>query len=297
MLSEDNKFSVLEEFKVGEMKKLILHESPKAVSEEVFYRSNNDPIFLQSFSGSLTLVNFWATWCAPCLNEMPSLSNLQKLKGDKNFKVVTIATMRNSPKSIENFFDKMSIVNLTKYQDPKGKLARSLKIAGLPLTILLNKDNKEVARFIGDADWSSPQALKLIEKAIEVRQRYHMQLYDEGSIHDTDCNRALTEQETRRLHNQWMNDVTSWMNNECLLQYTELMDQLKQRKYDAGRHRISQAAQHLKKQRFNKVLNDIAVKKQVFMRFVQYPNIWQPSGIHLFLDVLQELKNRSMEAR
>ncbi len=168
MLSEDNKFSVLEEFKVGEMKKLILHESPKAVSEEVFYRSNNDPIFLQSFSGSLTLVNFWATWCAPCLDEMPSLSNLQKLKGDKNFKVVTIATMRNSSKSIENFFDKMSIVNLTKYQDPKGKLARSLKIAGLPLTILLNKDNKEVARFIGDADWSSPQALKLIEKAIEV---------------------------------------------------------------------------------------------------------------------------------
>ena len=168
VLSEDNKFSVLEEFKVGEMKKLILHESPKAVSEEVFYRSNNDPIFLQSFSGSLTLVNFWATWCAPCLDEMPSLSNLQKLKGDKNFKVVTIATMRNSPKSIENFFNKMSIVNLTKYQDPKGKLARSLKIAGLPLTILLNKDNKEVARFIGDADWSSPQALKLIEKAIEV---------------------------------------------------------------------------------------------------------------------------------
>ena len=168
VLSEDNKFSVLEEFKVGEMKKLILHQSPKAISEEVFYRSNNDPIFLQSFSGSLTLVNFWATWCAPCLNEMPSLSNLQKLKGDKNFKVVTIATMRNSPKSIENFFDKMSIVNLTKYQDPKGKLARSLKIAGLPLTILLNKDNKEVARFIGDADWSSPQALKLIEKAIEV---------------------------------------------------------------------------------------------------------------------------------
>ena len=168
VLSEDNKFSVLEEFKVGEMKKLILHENPKAVSEEVFYRSNNNPIFLQSFSGSLTLVNFWATWCAPCLDEMPSLSNLQKLKGDKNFKVVTIATMRNSPKSIENFFDKMSIVNLTKYQDPKGKLARSLKIAGLPLTILLNKDNKEVARFIGDADWSSPQALKLIEKAIEV---------------------------------------------------------------------------------------------------------------------------------
>jgi thiol-disulfide isomerase/thioredoxin len=168
VLSDDNKFSVLEEFKVGEMKKLILHESPKAVSEEVFYNSNSDPIILKSFSGGLTLINFWATWCAPCLEEMPSLSNLQKIKGDNNFKVITIATMRNSSKSVDNFFKKMSIENLTRYQDPKGKLARSLKIAGLPLTILLNKDNEEVARFIGDADWSSPQALKLIEKAIEI---------------------------------------------------------------------------------------------------------------------------------
>ncbi|MDC3129369.1 TlpA family protein disulfide reductase [Paracoccaceae bacterium] len=168
VLSGDNKFSVLEEFKAGEMKKLILHESPKAVSEEVFYNSSNDPISLKSFSGRLTLVNFWATWCAPCLEEMPSLSNLQKIKGSEKFNVVTIATMRNSPKSVENFFNKMSIDNLTKYQDPKGKLARSLKIAGLPLTLLLNKDNKEVARFIGDADWSSPNALKLIEKATEI---------------------------------------------------------------------------------------------------------------------------------
>ena len=168
MLSDDNKFFILEEFKVGEMKKLILHESPKAVSEEVFYNSNSDPIILKSFSGGLTLINFWATWCAPCLEEMPSLSNLQKIKGDNNFKVITIATMRNSSKSVDNFFKKMSIENLTRYQDPKGKLARSLKIAGLPLTILLNKDNEEVARFIGDADWSSPQALKLIEKAIEI---------------------------------------------------------------------------------------------------------------------------------
>ena len=168
VLSDDNKFSILEEFKVGEMKKLILHESPKAVSEQVFYNSNSDPIILKSFSGGLTLINFWATWCAPCLEEMPSLSNLQKIKGDNNFKDITIATMRNSSKSVDNFFKKMSIENLTRYQDPKGKLARSLKIAGLPLTILLNKDNEEVARFIGDADWSSPQALKLIEKAIEI---------------------------------------------------------------------------------------------------------------------------------
>ena len=171
MLSEVNKFSILEEFKVGEMKKLILHETPKALSEEVFYRPNGDPVNLESFSESLTLVNFWATWCAPCLKEMPSLSNLQKIKGGKNFNVVTIATMRNSPKSVDKFFEKMSIDNLIKYQDPKGHLARSLKVAGLPLTILINRDSEEVARFIGDADWSSPQAVKLLEKAIEIEMQ------------------------------------------------------------------------------------------------------------------------------
>lgn len=171
VLSEVNKFSILEEFKVGEMKKLILHETPKALSEEVFYKPNGDPVILESFSESLTLVNFWATWCAPCLKEMPSLSNLQKIKGGKNFNVVTIATMRNSPKSVDKFFEKMSIDNLIKYQDPKGHLARSLKVAGLPLTILINRDSKEVARFIGDADWSSPQAVKLLEKAIEIEMQ------------------------------------------------------------------------------------------------------------------------------
>ena len=102
---------------------------------------------------------------------MPSLSNLQKIKGGKNFNVVTIATMRNSPKSVDKFFEKMSIDNLIKYQDPKGQLARSLKVAGLPLTILINRDSEEVARFIGDADWSSPQAVKLIEKAIEIEMQ------------------------------------------------------------------------------------------------------------------------------
>ena len=73
---------------------------------------------------------------------------------------------------MDKFFEKMSIDNLIKYQDPKGQLARSLKVAGLPLTILINGDSEEVARFIGDADWSSPQAVKLIEKAIEIEMQH-----------------------------------------------------------------------------------------------------------------------------
>ena len=72
---------------------------------------------------------------------------------------------------MDKFFEKMSIDNLIKYQDPKGQLARSLKVAGLPLTIFINKDSEEVARFIGDADWSSPQAVKSLEKAIEIEMQ------------------------------------------------------------------------------------------------------------------------------
>ena len=160
--------TTIEDLRSGSMKKLTFHTAAKAVPAVYFATADGDQKQLSDFQGKVVLLNFWATWCAPCLEEMPSLSNLQKIKGDDNFKVITIATMRNSSKSVDNFFKKMSIENLTRYQDPKGKLARSLKIAGLPLTILLNKDNEEVARFIGDADWSSPQALKLIEKAIEI---------------------------------------------------------------------------------------------------------------------------------
>ena len=127
-----------------------------------------------------------------------------------------------------------------------------------------------------------------------------------------DFNRSLTEEETKMLHNLWMNDVSSWMSVECLLLYNNLLKQgndvenkgkgkcktsVKGENNNRRGKGPGQQAQQLKKQRFNKVLNDIAVKKRVFMRFVQYPNIWKPSGIHLFLDVLRDLKNRSMEAR
>ena len=166
--ANETKFAKLNNQKFGDMKKMTIANNTTSAPKTIFFDTGGKELTLNDFKGRLTLVNFWATWCAPCLEEMPSLSNLQKIKGSEKFNVVTIATMRNSPKSVEKFFDKMSIDNLTKYQDPKGKLARSLKIAGLPLSILLNKDNQEVARFIGDADWSGPHALKLIDKATEV---------------------------------------------------------------------------------------------------------------------------------
>jgi len=90
--------------------------------------------------------------------------------GSDDFQVVTIATMRNSSKVIDAFFDEINVENLPKHQDPKGALARSLFVAGLPATLLIDEDGNEIGRLVGDANWSSPDALSMVGKFIELDQ-------------------------------------------------------------------------------------------------------------------------------
>ena len=153
MLSEVNKFSILEEFKVGEMKKLILHETPKALSEEVFYKPNGDPVNLESFSESLTLVNFWATWCAPCKEEMPSLDQLQSEKNLNNLKIFPINVGQDNLEKASKFFEDLGIDNLKIYFDSPITLAKKFGLRGVPTTILINKDGYEFARIVGSIDF------------------------------------------------------------------------------------------------------------------------------------------------
>ncbi|MEO0381693.1 MAG: TlpA disulfide reductase family protein, partial [Pseudomonadota bacterium] len=109
---------------------------------------------------------FWATWCAPCRHEMPMLSELQTAFGGDDFEVVTIATGRNSPAGIVKFFKDTGIDNLPRYQDPKQKLAAQMGVFGLPITVLIDRDGREIARLRGDADWSSDSAKAIIAELI-----------------------------------------------------------------------------------------------------------------------------------
>jgi len=163
-------FSSLADLKTGDMKKLVLHSDAKPVAQTVFFDESGTELTLSDFQGKTTVLNLWATWCAPCRYEMPSLSELQAALGSDDFQVVTIATMRNSSKVIDAFFDEINVENLPKHQDPKGALARSLFVAGLPATLLIDEDGNEIGRLVGDANWSSPDALSMVGKFIELDQ-------------------------------------------------------------------------------------------------------------------------------
>ena len=160
--------SSLEALRNGDMKKLVFQSDPKPVPETAFMLQDDEGIgTLADFRGQFVLLNFWATWCAPCRKEMPMLSELQAEFGSDDFKVLTIATGRNSPVGIKKFFDDMGIDNLPRHQDAKQELARNMGIFGLPITVIIDPEGNELARLRGDADWSSDSAKAILSSLLE----------------------------------------------------------------------------------------------------------------------------------
>ncbi|MEM1301086.1 MAG: TlpA disulfide reductase family protein [Pseudomonadota bacterium] len=154
--------AALEAMRVGEMKKLNFHSEPQPVSAEMFYLPDETEHSLEEYKGKYVLLNFWATWCAPCRHEMPMLSELQSEFGGEAFEVVTIATGRNKVAGMAKFFNEIGVENLPYYRDPKQRVARDMAVLGLPITVILNPEGKEIARMRGDADWASDSAKAII---------------------------------------------------------------------------------------------------------------------------------------
>jgi thiol-disulfide isomerase/thioredoxin len=113
--------------------------------------------------GRWVVVNFWATWCAPCRREMPALDALARERGGDDLAVLAIATGRNAPEAIAAFREEAGIATLATYTDPKSELARAMGVPGLPVTVILDRDGDEIARLLGDADWNAPEARALID--------------------------------------------------------------------------------------------------------------------------------------
>ena len=157
--------SQLEALREGTMKKLIFSE-PAPVSEETFTHADGGEFQLSDFQGKHVLVNFWATWCAPCRKEMPMLSELQSEFGGDAFEVVTIATGRNELAGIRRFLDEIDVDNLPLFLDPKQGLARDMAVLGLPITVILDPEGREIARMRGDAEWNSDSAKAIIAALI-----------------------------------------------------------------------------------------------------------------------------------
>lgn len=150
----------------GDMKKLNFHPELRKVSEKTFDAENGTKMTLADYEGQYVLLNFWATWCAPCRKEMPMLSDLQAEFGDDDFQVVTLATGRNAPPAMKKFFDEIGVDNLPLHRDPQSAVARDMAVLGLPVTALIDKNGNEIARLTGDADWSSDNAKAILRNVI-----------------------------------------------------------------------------------------------------------------------------------
>jgi thiol-disulfide isomerase/thioredoxin len=140
----------------GDMKKLAVHSTPAPVPDVVLLDAADGEHALADYKGKWVVLNFWATWCAPCRHEMPSLDRLQAAMPE--IAVVPVATGRNSVTGIEKFFAEAEVKSLPILRDPSSELARGMGVMGLPVTVILNPEGQEVARLIGDAEWDSASA-------------------------------------------------------------------------------------------------------------------------------------------
>jgi thiol-disulfide isomerase/thioredoxin len=134
-----------------------------AAPQASFNTPDSKPTSLKAFEGKPTLVNLWASWCAPCVKELPTLDKLAKAEGGR-LNVVAISQDDAPHTSVEAFL-KTHGVGLTSYQDPKMALSGALDAEVLPTSVLFDANGKEVWRYVGDQDWTSPEAAKLLGEA------------------------------------------------------------------------------------------------------------------------------------
>jgi thiol-disulfide isomerase/thioredoxin len=149
----------------GDMRKLSFHDEAKTVPDEVLADLDGVEHGLAEWQGKWVVLNFWATWCAPCRKEMPSLDRLAQTAGE-DVAVVTVATGRNPPAAVTRFFEEIGVESLPVLLDPKSALARQMGVLGLPLTVILNPEGQEIARLIGDAEWDGVNARAMLDALI-----------------------------------------------------------------------------------------------------------------------------------
>jgi len=138
-------------FEETPFRNITVHSEPKKYKEITFLDHEEKILKLSDFSSKFYILNFWATWCAPCKVEMPSLDKLNKIK---DFTVYPINLEKESPEKINKFYKNLNIKNLSFYFDENMNLVKLFSLRGVPTTIILDKERKEIARILGEIDFS-----------------------------------------------------------------------------------------------------------------------------------------------
>ena len=137
------------------IKNLVLINKPKTYEDVIFKDKDQKNVDLESYKGKLVVLNFWATWCVPCRDEMPSLDSLQANSKLNNLKIFPINIGQEDLIKSEIFFKDLNIRNLEVYFDSKITLAKKFTLRGVPTTILFNKEGLEFARILGSIDFNN----------------------------------------------------------------------------------------------------------------------------------------------
>lgn len=151
----------------GAMTTFVFKPQPEALPDVPFLNGDGAQMSLASFKGKVVLLNLWATWCAPCREEMPGLDKLQAELGSDKFQVVALAIDKAGVAGAKKFLADIKAEKLGVYADPTGKEGTTLKVIGMPTTILIDAEGREIGRLIGPAHWDSPEAKALVEAQLK----------------------------------------------------------------------------------------------------------------------------------
>ena len=149
----------------GELRKFVFSKTTKALPNLLILDADENVTEI-GYKEEILVINFWATWCAPCKKEMPSLNALAQNMKHEDFQIITVASGRNSKKAIDAFFNDYNLVNLSKYRDPRGKMAIEYGVTALPTTVVIDPTGVEIGRVIGDIDWDTANIHAFFKKLV-----------------------------------------------------------------------------------------------------------------------------------
>lgn len=153
-------------FVVGPMTAFLVKADRPAVPDLAFKDSTGAEIKLSKWQGRVVLLNLWATWCAPCRKEMPTLNDVQKQLGSKDFEVVALSVDRKGLEASSAFLKETGADSLGLYVDATTQSLEELQAFGLPVTLLIDRKGREIGRLLGPAEWNSAEAIALMKAAI-----------------------------------------------------------------------------------------------------------------------------------
>jgi thiol-disulfide isomerase/thioredoxin len=159
--------SPLKAFAQGKMVTFVAKAEPQPLPDVAFQDVTGKARSLAEWRGKVVLLNIWATWCAPCRHEMPSLDRLKLAMGGKEFDVIALSTDRDGIAKAKAFLDEIKVQALEPLVDPTAKSAAALKVIGMPATLLIDREGREIGRVTGPAEWDSEDAKRLIDAAIK----------------------------------------------------------------------------------------------------------------------------------